>query len=182
MKTTKILHSTMLGFALLLILAACSRTAPLAPDSSAPMDIEPKVRVGTIKAGMTVEQVVAELGEPQRKTANALEYTSRGFAVMPVTGIVQVVMCGDVTGVNGPLAKAFTGRTKEGIGLLSTRQEVLRAYGEPTSREQFAGGRESLRYDSLGITYSMEAGKVHHMIVRLAPPGQEPQPSIQVTQ
>lgn len=144
------------------------------------MDIEPKVRVGTIKTGMTAEQVVAQFGAPQRTTANALEYTRLGFAVMPVAGAVQVVMCGDVTGANGPLVKAFTGRTKEGIGLTSTRQEVIRAYGEPTSDEKFPGGRESLRYDSLGITFSLEAGKVHHMIIRLAPTT-EAAPSVQIT-
>jgi hypothetical protein len=117
---------------------------------------------------MTIEGVLAKLGQPQRRTANSLEYTSLGFAVMPdVNGIVQVVMCGDVTGINGPLVKRFTGRTKEGIGLSSSREDLTRAYGEPTSDEKLRGGAESVRYDLLGITFTLEGGKVYHMIVRL---------------
>lgn len=141
------------------------------PEPSEPMLIEPKVSVGPIKAGMTTDEVVGLLGEPQLRTANALEYKRLGFAVMHGPDkVIQVVMCGDVTGLNGPLVKAFTGRTKEGIGLTSTREEVVNAYGQPTSSQKFLGGRESLRYDQLGITFSLEGEKVHHLIVRLTAP------------
>jgi len=136
-----------------------------------PMSIEPGVAVGSIRAGMPVQEVIARLGKPERQTANALEYTRRGFAVMPNSeGLVQVVMCGDVTGLGGPLVKAFNGRTKEGIGLTSSRQDVVKAYGEPDVDEKLRGGTESMRYNSLGITFTLEAGKVYHMIVRLSAP------------
>ncbi len=135
------------------------------------MLIEPGKSVGKIHAGMTLDQVRAELGEPQRTTPNALEYTKLGFAVMPgPDGLVQVIMCGDVIGANGPLVKRFTGRTKEGIGLGSSRADLVKAYGEPSKDEKFAGARESMKYDSLGITFSLENGTVHHMIVRLSAP------------
>lgn len=137
-------------------------------NSNVPLTIEPNVAVGPVHAGMKVQDMVAKLGEPERCTANALEYTRLGFAVMPgPDGTVHVVMCGDVTGVNGPLVKAFTGRTKEGIGLGSTREDLVKTYGEPTSSEKFHGGTESIRYDPLGMTFTLEAGKVYHMIVRL---------------
>ena len=137
-------------------------------EPNPPMTIEPNIAVGNVRAGMRSQDVISRLGEPQRRTANALEYTRLGFAVMPgPDAIVQVVMCGDVTGINGPLVKAFSGRTKEGIGMNSTREELLKAYGEPNSREKLPGGTESIRYDSLGITFTLEAGKVYHMIVRL---------------
>ncbi len=132
------------------------------------MLIEPKVAVGPVRAGIKTQEVIAKLGEPQRRTANSLEYTKLGFAVMPdPEGTIRVVLCGDVTGINGPLVSAFSGRTREGIGLNSTRQDLIKAYGEPTSSEKFVGSTESLRYDSLGITFTLEAGKVYHMIVRL---------------
>jgi len=108
------------------------------------------------------------LGAPQRKTGHALEYTQLGLALLPNSnGVVKVVMCGDVTGINGPFVKAFTGRTKEGIGMRSTRDDLLKTYGEPTEREAFRGGLESMKYQPLGITFTLEGGKVHHMIVRL---------------
>jgi hypothetical protein len=143
------------------------------PGSNAPMLIVPNVSLGKLRAGMSVAQVLAELGEPGRRTASALDYPALGLAVMPgPDGIVQVIMCGDVMGINGPYVKAFTGRTREDIGMRSMREDVLKAYGEPSRIEKSWGGLESLTYDSLGITFSLEGGKVCHMIIRLgeAPP------------
>ncbi len=173
---------TLLAIAVVLSLAGCSEDSNLAASSAtnAPMLIVPNASVGKLRAGMTVQQAVAELGEPKRKTANALEYPALGLAVMPgPDGVVQVVMCGDVTGINGPYVKAFAGRTKEGIGMRSTREEVIKAYGEPTRSEKSWGGLESLRYDSLGITFTLEGGKVCHMIVRLGG-AQEPERAVKI--
>ena len=154
--------------------AGCSNESErqvAAQGSNATMLIEPNNSVGPIRSGMTAQEVVRQFGEPDRRTANALEYTRLGLAVMPgPDGVVQVVMCGDVIGIDGPLVKAFKGRTKEGIGMNSTRQEVVAAYGEPNDSQKISGGLESLRYDGIGITFTLEGGKVHHMIIRLGPP------------
>ncbi len=165
-----------LGFALVLSGGCSESSDQWATATNPPMLIEPNLSVGAIHAGMNVQQVVKQLGEPPRRTANALEYTRLGFAVMPgPEGVVRVVMCGDVTGINGPLVKAFTGRTKEGIGMNSTREQVLKAYGEPTESKKMLGGLESLKYQPLGITFTLEGGRVHHMIVRLDAPQQPDQ-------
>jgi len=155
--------------ALLLCDAGCSdQSEGSSSAQNPPMVIDPHISVGKVRAAMTVDQVIAELGKPERRTATALEYSRLGLAVLPGSnGPVQVVMCGDVTGINGPFVKAFTGRTKEGIGMNSTRDEVIKAYGEPTSSEKFIGGIESLQYAPLGLTLTLEGSKVHHMIVRL---------------
>jgi hypothetical protein len=138
------------------------------------MLIVPNASVGKVHDGMTIKDVMGELGEPQRRIGNAIEYPKLGFAVLPgPEGLVRVVMCGDVTGINGPFVKAFTGRTKEGVGMYSTREDLLKAYGEPTNDEKLRGGQESITYQPLGITFTLEGGKVHHMIVRFTPP-QEP--------
>jgi hypothetical protein len=155
--------------ALILGAAGCSKnSSDQASATNTPVVIEPNVGVGKIRAGMTTQQVITELGQPQRKTAHALEYTRLGLAVLPDTnGVVQTVMCGDVTGLRGRLVKAFTGRTREGIGMTSTREEVIKALGEPSSSQRFAGALESMHYDALGLTLTLEAGKVHHLIIRL---------------
>ena len=130
--------------------------------------IQPNIAVGPVHVGMSVNEVMAALGEPERRTSNSLEYPQLGLAVMPgPDNKVLVVMCGDVTGINGPFAMAFKGRTKEGIGMYSTRDEIVNAYGPPTADEKMRGGLESLQYEPLGMTCTLEAGKVHHMIVRL---------------
>ena len=156
-----------LGVAIFCI--SCSRTSgPALGENGPPMVIEPNIAVGGIRAGMRTNDVIKLLGKPERSTANAIEYTRLGFAVMPSPdGIVQVVMCGDVTGLNGPLVKAFTGRTKDGIGLGSRREELLKVYGEPTTAEKLTGNTESLRYDNLGMTFTLQSGKIYHIIIRL---------------
>ena len=164
--------------AVLLLTSGCSEKSEQSPantaSSNTPLLIVPHVSVGEIRSGMSTTQIVAILGEPQRRTANALEYTRFGFAALPgKDGRVQFVMCGDVTGINGPLVKVFTGRTKEGIGMNSSREEVLKAYGEPSEARKLPEGLESLRYDPLGMTFTLQAGKVHHIIVAL-PPSSEP--------
>jgi hypothetical protein len=172
------------ALAALLAAAGCSRSPReitlATPDTNATMLIEPNVAVGKVHAGMTTQQVVSALGEPARRTANALEYPALGLAVMPgPDGLIKVVMCGDVTGLNGPFVAVFTGRTKEGIGMKSTRADVVKAYGEPEKSDKFRLGLESLTYPALGITFTLEDGKVHHMIVRLGG-GQEPEKTIAV--
>jgi hypothetical protein len=165
---------TLVCTGLVLAAVSCSeKTDSAASGPQAPLVVEPNLGVGKIRAGMTTQQVIAEMGQPQRRTGNALEYTRLGLAVLPDTnGVVKVVMCGDVTGLGGPLVKAFTGRTPEGIGMNSTRDEVVKALGEPSSSERFRGGTESLGYEALGLTLTLEAGKVHHLIVRLKNPQQ----------
>jgi hypothetical protein len=158
--------------ATLLIFTSCSdgkKGGAAVATTNAPISIEPKLAVGKVHSGMTTSEVIAALGEPQRKTGNALEYTKLGFAVIPGRdGHVQAVMCGDVTGINGPLVKTFTGRTAEGIGMNSTRDELVKAYGPPDDSQRFAGGTESLHYISRGMTFTLEGGKVHHIIVRFS--------------
>lgn len=167
-----LLPSVVTGLGLMFIGWGCSQDSNESTSGAVATNnaivIEPNQSVGPIRAGMSVQQVISTLGEPQRRTPNALEYPRLGLAVMPgPDGGAQVVMCGDVTGLNGPFAKAFKGRTKEGIGMFSARADVLRAYGEPTQDQKMGGGLESMKYEPLGITFTLEAGKVHHMIVRL---------------
>jgi hypothetical protein len=159
----------------------CSEESELSKSTeqqtNAPVLIEPSVSVGKVHAGMTVAELKQILGPPQRTTPNSIQYPKLGFAVMPdAEGIIQVVMCGDVTGLGGPYTKAFAGRTKEGIGMLSTREQVVSAFGEPDTSERFMGGLESMKYSALGITLTLERGKVFHMIVRLGRQAQTPPP------
>lgn len=117
---------------------------------------------------MTIQQVVAELGEPDRKKESALEYLNLGFSVIPgKEGVVHIALCVDPTGKEGPFTKAFAGRTKEGIGMGSSRADVIRAYGEPTAAETIAGkpAFEVVRYRPLGLVFELRDGKVDSIAV-----------------
>ncbi len=154
-----------------LALPGCSDKSEPSAEPGRPIVIEPHEAVGQIHAGMSMDQVAAALGQPPRHTTKAFEYPQLGLAVVPdATGHVEWVMCGDVTGINGPFVKAFNGRTKEGIGMHSTRADVLKAYGQPTEDKKLYFGTESLRYNNLGITFTMDSGRVHHIAVLLSAP------------
>src|SRR5581483_11446568 len=80
--------------------------------------IEPGVGVGKVRAKMSIDQVIAELGQPDNKTGHILNYTHLGFSVSPdKNGTVSLIMCGDPSSFGSPLVRSFRGRTKEGIGM-----------------------------------------------------------------
>jgi hypothetical protein len=93
-------------------------------------------------------------------------------------------MGGDITGLEGPYAKRFNGRTKEGLGMNSSREQIIAAFGEPTETKGKRGARESMKYEPQGINFTLQAGKVHHMIVTLRgedpPPNQEDLPAVKL--
>ena len=68
-----------------------------------------------------------------------------------------------------PGVKKFKGRTKEGIGMESTRAEIIKAYGQPTSSktEEAYGNvlHEQLEYKPLGLMFTLESGKVFNIRV-----------------
>lgn len=174
MKKTIISAPCLVMTLLMTLICGCSDhsepKSPGRPSGEAPT-IEPGVSIGKVHTNMTVEQVVAELGEPDNRTGQVLNYVRDGFSVIPNTrGIVGVVMCGDSEGINGPLVQAFKGRTKEGIGMNSLRQEVIQAYGEPTKIETSEQGHEILRFKPIGLTFTLQDGRVHHMIIDFRKP------------
>ena len=160
--------------AVALLAGGCSkRSARGAWTSSASIIIEPGVSIGLVRSGMTIQQVVAELGEPDRKKESALEYLNLGFSVIPgKEGVVHIVLCVDPTGKEGPFRKAFAGRTKEGIGMGSSRAEVIRAYGEPTATETIDGkpAFEVVRYRPHGLVFELRNGRVDSIGVIFNPP------------
>jgi len=125
------------------------------------MVIEPGVSVGPVHSGMTMQQVVAELGEPDQKQDGGMIYKNLGMAVGPDKGgIVQTVLCG--AGGNTELTKSFAGHTKAGIGIGASRADVVSAYGNPTVTKSFGSKSqfEIIRYDSLGVQFTLSYDKV----------------------
>ena len=127
--------------------------------------ITPGVSVGKVKAGMSEDEVVAALGKPDKMLGGSMSYDSQlGFSVIcgRKTKMVGAVFCGG--GV------AFKGRTKEGIGIDSSRADLIKTFGQPTSAEPETAGQERLEYKPLGLTFFLQEGKVFHIIVDLRKP------------
>jgi hypothetical protein len=139
----------------LLVAAAFAGSCSKRSESVA---IEPSVAVGSVHSGMTIQQVIAELGQPDRTVNSAspeinraLEYTNYGLYVIPDKGeVVHIVSVGP----------PFAGRTKEGIGIGSARADVIETYGEPTSAKPVQPNFEVLRYEPLGLRFQLQDGKV----------------------
>jgi hypothetical protein len=83
------------------------------------------------------------------------------------TGVL-VIFCGDSM-LKSPGVKKFKGRTKEGIGMESSRADVINAFGQPTTVKPWEPGQEQLEYKTLGLTFTLEAGKVMNILVDFRP-------------
>jgi hypothetical protein len=156
---------------IVLVVTGCSDKSKPSESSAASSDsmvIEPRVCVGKVRTNMTVEQVIAELGEPDNKTGHVLNYIRFGYSVVPTKdGLVKFVFCGDPATIDSPLVKAFAARTREGIGMTSSRAEVIKTYGPPTETELPPTGHEILRYKPLGLAFTLQDQKVHYISVNL---------------
>ena len=121
------------------------------PQTIVPHAIEPGIAVGSVHSGMTMQQVIAKLGQPDQTNDSVLVYSHLGLQVAPGNGgVVHRVT------VEHP----FAGRTKEGIGIGSNRADVIRAFGEPTVAKPGTSGYEFLRYGELGLVFQLHDGKV----------------------
>lgn len=140
--------------------------------ASEPMLIVPWESVGKVRKGMTTNEVEAVLGKPEKMQGKMMIYDERfGMAVGQSKVGVNVVFCGGSSG-SGPGVKTFKGRTKEGIGMGSSREEVVKALGQPTSAKLWDARRnqEQLEYKTLGLDFLLEKGNVFHVIVDLRKP------------
>lgn len=150
--------------ALLVTVSGCSPKAPEKHwDSSASFVIDPKMSIGPIFNGMTIKQVREQLGKPTQEKG-FLVYSELGLVILPGRGgLAEGIVC---HAANKPFfEKSFSGRTPEGIGIDSTRDEIIAAYGEPTTKDTSPSGIEDLYYESIGMRFKISNGKVFQIVV-----------------
>jgi hypothetical protein len=166
-----------------LIAAGCSNQKPTtesnspAPEANAkpPVLIEPNAGVDAVQKGMNKQQVEAALGKPEKINTKWWIYASRGMIV--AFGDNEVLF-------NIKCVPPFAGVTKAGIGIGSTRAELIAAYGNPSQEKHFegaasgavytavpgsssAGKFDNLWFASLGISFDLQNDKVTSFIVHL---------------
>jgi len=56
----------------------------------------------------------------------------------------------------------------------SSRGDVMKAFGQPTTAKPWNPGQEQLEYKPLGLTFTLEAGKVINIIVDFRRPTTPP--------
>jgi hypothetical protein len=143
--------------------AGASKPEVSTPKPPTPLVIEPGSGVGKVRRGMTVQQVLAEIGPPRSTNGNMLVYPRLG---------IWVGMTGDKVDIfNVHLRKGFTGRTQEGVGIGSTREEVIGAYGQPVpqppSTREPKPGFEIMNYSKPSIRFFLQDGAVEYIVLDL---------------
>src|ERR1017187_8337955 len=157
---------TTLVVAAILITTGCSKqktpteSQPAAPEVKAkpPVLIEPNAGVDKVQKGMNKDQVEAAIGKPEKINGKWWFYQQRGMIVaFGDNGVMFNIKC----------TSPFAGVTKEGIGIGSTKAELVAAYGTPSQAKQFDQGNENLWFSPIGISFDMENDKVTSFIVHL---------------
>ena len=173
---------TALAVVALLMAPGCSKqkrpaeSKAAAPEVKAqpPVLIEPGTAVNVVQKGMNKEQVEAALGRPEKINSKWWFYLNQGMVVaFGDNGVLFNIKC------FGP----FAGVTKEGIGIGSTRAELIAAFGNPSEEKQVpreggavipgsARAERGATYDSLWfaaprMSFYLQNDKVTSFIVHL---------------
>src|ERR1017187_8392951 len=86
------------------LFAGCSKPPAVSGWSpSSTIVLHPSVPIDSLHSGMTIQEVIAALGQPSRTNAAGLEFSSVGLFICPDRGEFTLI-------------SPFAGRTKEGIG------------------------------------------------------------------
>ena len=120
---------------------------------------------------MSEAEITAALGAPDKMQGEVMIYDRQwGLSVACNRNkIVSTIFCGDSMPQN-PGVKIFKGRTKEGIGMGSSREEILQTFGPPTTAKPWAPGQEQLEYKPLGLTFILAKGRVFNLTVDFRKP------------
>ncbi len=140
------------------------------PEPSAPVvesaEIVPLVGAKPVKFGMTKDQVIEVMGEPEKMEGGGIAMfypASHGLTVVvdPISGVKQIQCWSQQYPLKPPdsTIKTFAGRTDKGIGMGSARQDVIAAYGQPDQTGS-RGPCETLRYNGIKTTFEIFQDKV----------------------
>jgi len=150
----------------LVTLISCSNKA----DEEASIDeliIEPLVGIGPVKFGMSKEEVIKHFGPPDKVLSDGtkLNYvSSRGlsFTVDPELGLQEIGCWSE--GMLPSRITTFASRTKEGIGISASEEEIVAAYGQPDRTSTGSKGViKNLHYDKLSTKFSLKEDKLMSM-------------------
>ena len=135
-------------------------TQTAAPTKTA-TTIELGVRVGPVAIGMEMKEVRKLLGKPDSESDLSLLYAEEGIKVVSKDGVkvMNIVCFSEVQGL--PNAQPCQYKTTEGIGIGSSRAEVIEAYGAPSHERS---GR--LVYKDLRSVFSMEDDRVVRILTQ----------------
>jgi hypothetical protein len=124
--------------------------------------IEPGKGLGPLLFSIDRSEIIKHFGKPERGSEYAFEYPSLGLGVvLTVEGKLNTLYFGcEMCAPDDDLVINCKFRTPEGVGLLSTMEEVRSVYGEPDEE-----GSSIFRYRSK-IAFKFRNNRVVHMTLR----------------
>jgi len=169
MKTEKEILLLSLLMVSLLALVSCAKKVD-EDESRDEIIIEPLVGIGPVQFGMSKDEVIEHFGWPDKTYSGEktkLNYVpSRGlrFTVHAELGLQEISCWSEGMLPSG--VTTFAGRTKEGIGIGATQEEIVAVYGQPdktgTDSKEIT---QNLHYDKLRAKFSLREGKLISMIL-----------------
>ncbi|GAK53642.1 peptidase C14 caspase catalytic subunit p20 [Candidatus Moduliflexus flocculans] len=157
------------------------------PDGIDPsIPITPGEGVGDLRLDMSADDVRRLLGEPEHITdlyqdGNTLYFEYYSYGIMAHIQADRVIAIYLYSGVDGGYDedqfKPFPGMTKEGVSVLSMKDEILNMYGTPIETaadpENSQIMTERLYYPGIGFKYATLTGQIIHIrIARQAQRGE----------
>jgi len=143
-------------------------TPPEAEDDR--LQVVPLVGLGPITFGMSKDQIIGLLGEPDKIEAGGmmLQYFKTIGVVMlidPVKGLRAIDILSKQFPQAPPELITFPGKTKEGIAMGANREQIVAAYGEPDSTS-VRGVFEILHYDKLATQFLLVENELVNIKIR----------------
>ncbi len=120
---------------------------------------------GGLRVGMSRAEVEALVGPPERKMGdNAWEYLTCGFGlVFGHDHRVDALLAGGDPMLN----ERFTVETDDGLGIGSSREQIVRIFGPPQSTSSEG---QMLYYDVEGIVWGLTDDRVFQIMIRRSRP------------
>lgn len=136
-----------------------------AEKDESPFIFELGVGMGELKLGADEAKITEIIGQPNFMVGEGL-YQYTGLVVIAREGKVYAFHCGDGNKSDSQHVTGCIVRTKEGIGMGSTEQDVVNAYGRPDFERDVRLLKGAVRwlYRSKGTIFGLHGGKVHYMI------------------
>jgi len=138
---------------------AKTETPPVVEETL--MKIMPLTGVGPVTFGMSKQQVIQALGQPDESEHIMMLYLqSKGLSVTFRSGGVNQINCYSKQYPTAPpQITTFRGKTEEGIGMGISKQKIISAYGQPDSIQN-PRGMEMLTYSRLHTNFILVDDKL----------------------
>jgi hypothetical protein len=125
--------------------------------------VEPGVGMGDIHFGDSLDKARQIIGKPIYQQEKVLQYS--GLGITARDGNVLMIACGDMNKPDSEHVKECPCKTTEGIGMDSSMQEVVQAYGEPARKRvnSVIPGAVTIAYPAKGMSIALHNDKVYFM-------------------